>query len=424
MKKIKLILILALLLRFLVMFAAYHGDINNNTSWAKNAADFGLNGFYERKEWKYSLPNQPPGTIYFFWVAGKIYRNVWQASWWLNTHFRFFPSPFIWWWEQKGLWGLVKIPSILADLGIGWLIYDFVGKKKRNWALPLMSLYLFNPVSWYNSAFWGQTDSLVNFVGLIGVIGLIGRQTIRAGFSLCFSLFIKVSLLPFLPVFAAVAFWQKKFKEFLLGALGTLGALGILSLPFHPRIDVFSWLGRLYQQQILPGETGTLTVNAFNFWAILLGKKLALDNILFLGLQTRIWGILIFLFVLLILLRALRRNFSSERVIFSLALVAFASFLFLTRMHERYLFPVFPLLTLLLAFYPRVFWLYLPLSFTHLLNLYSEWWQPDIWWLKNFLIQDISVRAISLLNLLLFFVFLVVFMFNARWLKKKSWFLA
>lgn len=418
-KWFKVVLILALVLRLFLILKAYHGDLNNNISWGTRAAELGLKDFYEREQWEYSAPNQPPGTIYLFWLVGKIYRGVWDVSWWLNSRLPPFPSPFIWWWEQKGLWGLVKLPSILADLGIGWLIYSWVKKNRERLALPLATIWLFNPVSWYNSAFWGQTDGLVNFIGLIGVIGLIGGRIIKAIIFLSFSLFVKVSLFPFLPVFVVAMFWQKRMKELALGTLGALGILGIFSLPFHPRMDVFPWLIGVYQQRILPGEIGTLTANAFNFWAILVGKKLVLDNIAFWGISARIWGVFGFCFMLLMILMFLRGNLREKRIIFALTLVMFASFLFLTRMHERYLFPVFPLMTLLLAFYPRLFVFYLPLSLTHLLNLYSDWWQPYMGWLKELLLKEIVIRGISAFHLLLFFVLLTAFLFKEQWLKKK-----
>src|SRR3989344_3257685 len=132
--KLFLILIAALALRLSLIFVAYHGDLNNNISWGTLAVERGLNGLYgspDANDWPYSAPNQPPLTILMFTGLGLVWRFINSSAWWLNNNFSFFPSGFIWFWERSGMTLLVKLPSLLADLGIGYLIYKHFVNEKR-----------------------------------------------------------------------------------------------------------------------------------------------------------------------------------------------------------------------------------------------------------------------------------------------------
>jgi len=194
-KKLLLIFSLALFLRLSLIFVAYHGDLNNNISWGKLAVERGLNGFYgfpsesfEKVNWEYSAPNQPPLTILLFAGLRTVWLWVERFSWFLNNNIKIFPSGFIWFWELKGMILLVKLPSIFADLGIGLMIYHYVINKTKDErkALILTVVWLSNPIIWYNSSVWGQTDSVVNLLGLAGVLALMEKNLVR--FVLFFSL--------------------------------------------------------------------------------------------------------------------------------------------------------------------------------------------------------------------------------------------
>ena len=72
---------------------------------------------------------------------------------------------------------LIKIPPILIDVAVALVLYLLVkawGRPRgRRWAeraaLAAAAIYLFNPVTWYDSALWGQTDAAGALVILIGV---------------------------------------------------------------------------------------------------------------------------------------------------------------------------------------------------------------------------------------------------------------
>lgn len=409
-----IVFILALLLRICFFSSAYHGDLNNNISWGSIAYERGLSGFYDRIDpsgWPYSVPNQPPLTIMTFWAVRAVWQGIENLSWQLNRQFPLFPSPFIWFWEAKGMVLLIKLPGILADLGIGYLIYKIVqsakGKVHSNKLGKIAAgVWLFNPVSWYVSSIWGQTDSVVNFLGLIGIFYLLKKKLIPFVLFLTLSLLFKGSLTVFIPLLLFVALWQRHSLSDWIKAISiSLVAVIATSIWFHPRWDLLFWVVNLYRQRIFPGEIGYLTANAFNFWW-LVNPGRVLDSTLYLDLPARVWG-----FILVILgvgwsVYRLKKEATEKNVLLSLALVALLTFLFLTRIHERYLYPFFPLATLLLAFVKKIKYFYIVLSLTFLLNLYHLFWAPPMPFLEALYKGGLLALAISIINIATFFYLL------------------
>jgi hypothetical protein len=123
LNKMAVLFFIALTLRLGLVFTAYHGDLNNNISWGTLAVERGLSGFYgssDADDWEYSAPNQPPLSILMFAGVRVVWQVVENVSWWLNNNISIFPSPFIWFWEGRGMILLIKLPGILADLGVGY----------------------------------------------------------------------------------------------------------------------------------------------------------------------------------------------------------------------------------------------------------------------------------------------------------------
>ena len=400
--KIVIIFLSALILRLSLIFIAYHGDLNNNISWGTLAFQRGLSNYYEGKDWLYSAPNQPPLTILTFAAAKAIWQGIENFSWFLNNRVGIFPSGFIWFWESKGMILLVKLPAIFADLIIGWLIYKYLSSKKARLATILTIVWLFNPVIWYNSAIWGQTDSMVNLLGFAAILFLFKKDLIKSFAFLALSALFKGSLVIFMPLIFAYAVMQKyPLKKWLQAALGILAVSLLVSIWFFPYLDLPLWLFKLYQGRILSGEIGDLTANAFNFWWLVNPGKV-LDSTIYLGLQARIWGIIIMVFSLGINIRWLKKKTTEQQLFFSLMFISLCSFIFMTRIHERYLYPFFIPTTLLLGSYQGLPMVYSILSLTNLLNLYNLFFAPSIKLTENLLKNPIFSIILSIVNLFVF----------------------
>lgn len=410
----KIAIFLAFLFRLVLAFGPYHPDLGNHLDWGAKFWEVGPGKFYEYQFWQVSWPNQPPGTIYLFAFLHKITQLILNLLWQLNITISFFPSFLIPFLQQKLPIVMVKLPSILTDLGIAWTIFLMVRKWRNEKIARLASLvFLFNPVSFYNSSIWGQTDSIINFLALLGLYFLWLKRPILGMSSFIFSLYFKTSLIIFLPVFVIALIKEKySFLKILIAFIVPLGIIAIASLPFSQvaHFNVFKWLySDLYLTRVFGHQGNMLTGNAFNFWAFLFGVDLSRTDLgTFLILSLKQWGQLIFGLISIVLLAIVWRRFSWRNIIFALAMISFSAFLFLTNMHERYLYPIFPLVTILLVIYPKIILFYIVLSLIYILNLYHLWWVPAISFLESFYSFNF-IRLLSLVNLVTFFCLLVLF---------------
>lgn len=421
MTKLLLVFIVALMLRLLLVFAAYHGDLNNNIVWGTVAVERGLNGFYGEGTsltydeptnpaykgvyWSFSVPNQPPLSIMIFAGSRLFWQAIENTIWWLNNTLPFFYSPLIWFWETKGMSFAIKLPGILADLGIALLIYNYFKQVKTGLALPLAAIWLFNPVSWYNSSIWGQTDSVVNFLGFAAILTLLQKRLIWFSLLFTLSLLFKSSLFIFLPVVFFISLWQRhRIVEWAKAIGASLLTIIVVTVWFHPAIDLLPWLVNLYKARILPGEIDYLTANAFNFWWLIDSGK-TFDSSVYLGLPARIWGFIIAGLGIALIIKWLHRRLEDATVFYALALTGLLVFLFMTRMHERYLYPFFPSATILVGLVPGFIVPFTLLSVTHLLNLYHLFWAPTLPPLENLYTSVWFANILSIINL---FVFVMV----------------
>ncbi|GAJ11525.1 unnamed protein product, partial [marine sediment metagenome] len=147
-------------------------------------------------------------------------------------------------------------------------------------------------------------------------------------------------------------------------------------------------------------------------WALLSGLSKISDSTPFwLGLPYVFWGYVIFAVALVMVLhKAYHSKWVIEKVFFAAGLLAFAAFLFLTRMHERYLEQAVPFLLLAGVKHRVVLWIFVAVSIFHTLNLYHNWWVPKIDFLVSALSQPIAVSVLSLATLAAFFVLLIQYL--------------
>jgi hypothetical protein len=104
-----------------------------------------------------------------------------------------------------GLGDLIKLPAILADVLLAWLVHSFVlelGGSRRA-ALLGAILILVNPVTWFDSAIWGQVDSVGVLVLLLALRPVAGRPE-RASFFAVVAAIIKPQLGILIPILVVV----------------------------------------------------------------------------------------------------------------------------------------------------------------------------------------------------------------------------
>ena len=143
-----------------------------------------------------AVPTSPLAASFFTWLHINLITFASLLINWLNISLPIFPSKLVWWWEQSGELIAIKLPSILADFAIAAALVRLTKKGWIGW------LYLGNPALWYNSGFWGQTDSVVAAFAIWSLVWLSKSRLLLSTIFLGLSLATKASWLPLVsPIF-------------------------------------------------------------------------------------------------------------------------------------------------------------------------------------------------------------------------------
>jgi len=409
--KIEQIIFIALVLRIIILIiSGYHPDLLNHIDWGNKLLSLGPKKFYENIFWDVSWPNQPFGTMILFALCAFLKNIIFEFIELINQNVGIFPSfiiPFIS--KNIHIW-MVKLPFIIFDLGLGFLIYKIVLSFKPKQAKLASILFLFNPVIIYNSTIWGQTDSLINFSALFGIYLAFQRKYFSGIIIFLTTFLFKLSLIIYLPVsFIFLIKRYKDWKKFIPPVLVFFIIIIFMAVPF--KLEGFSsleWIWYMYTNRVLVRQGSMLNGNAFNFWGLIFSINLSNSEFSkFLGITYQYWGRLLYLISLLpIWIKFLKNKLSLKNLLNILLLSSFSCFLFLTNMHERYLYPIFPLITILIFFKKtKINIKHLALlSSLHFLNLYKLWYYPSIKILVTILdfANSIVCRLFSLILLLIF----------------------
>jgi dolichyl-phosphate-mannose--protein O-mannosyl transferase/Gpi18-like mannosyltransferase len=362
-----------LLLRlFFIGNEGFKTDVQTFVAWAMALAEHGLGSFYNAT----NFADYPPGYFYVLAVVGWIW----------ETFFKSFDGG-----HYVVIAAMVKLPAILADLGIGVLVYAIVRRfAGMRVALGASALWLFNPAIVYNSAAWGQVDSVAAGFALLAIYVLLRSGDdapervswwIVAGWVLfAYSLLIKPQAAVLLPLMIAFAFVdpQRRRARLLSTGMGIVAGL-ILALaltePFHHGnpVDAFSWLLARYSfgSNVYPFNS----VNAFNLWAIR-GQfwQPDTDPIMFFGWFSLgpqyLWGIFLVVAATALVVWRYLQDRTPRGLLEGCAIATIAFFVLATRMHERYLFNGLLFTIVCLPFARRYLWGAIALTVVLLANLF------------------------------------------------------
>lgn len=339
-------------------------DLSRYRDWGKVAFEHGVTSSYYSKYTSFGIyaNNQPPGTVYIDYAMYSVYRAFYGTNESNEKTYDFF----------------IKIPGIVADCGIGILIYlCLVPYIHKRFSILASTLFLFNPIVIYNSSIWGQTDALTNIFLMAAITTLLYKKNFLAVLFLFTSLLIKLSLLPLIPVLLLfiIKSMGYEYKKFALYVVISLGILGLFILPISSNPLLWSWKFLISNSS---GELQHITNYAFNFWSILFNPdyfaNVPLSSDVYFGLSLSAWGYILFgIFYCALIAQAFRRPITIESISAILFMSAFAMYLFLPRMHERYLYPVFPLFALYIGFARKHYFEFIILTLINFINLYVTW---------------------------------------------------
>jgi len=410
------LLILGLILRSMVLFLDFSFDVNSFITWGKDAFFLGFRGFYDRPSsavFADLYPNYPPLAIYLFYISYGLYILVTTIAWKLNILFPLFPSKLIFFLQSKSaIAAFFKLPAIFADLGIALIVALFAKKlfpRMKKYPGIAASLILFNPAFFYNSAYWGQTEAIPIFFILLSFYFLLfSKKAVLASALFTLAILSKQNAIVFTPFFLLL--YSKKFKKenIIKGIIFSVIIFWTAFIPFYKSGNVILFPFITYYQKILIVSGLPYISNyAFNFWALISQWKDIVDTNIFFGLQYRYWGYLITsFFVLFILQKSYREKVPPADTLFAAGLVAYASFLFLTKIHERHFEQVLPFLIPLALRNKKIFGLFLLLSVSHFFNLYHNWPVPKIDFVLYLIRSSLVVNLFILTFLGSFFLLL------------------
>jgi dolichyl-phosphate-mannose--protein O-mannosyl transferase/Gpi18-like mannosyltransferase len=329
-------------------------DVTTFVAWTLSLLENGLSHFYA----KTSFADYPPG--YFYILA--IFGHLWAPFRALDPSY-------------AALRIVVKLPAVLADLGVGVLLYA-IGRRFATQAVALgaAAIYLLNPATIMISADWGQVDSVAAGLGLFAVFLLLRQRYIGAWITLAYSLLIKPQAAVLIALFIAYAFAdpQRRAERLKATGIGMLCALVfaiVLVLPFHPTwnpVEALQWLLQRYQYGSSVYDYNT--VNAFNLWAIK-GPFWQKDSQLIWLFPQYVWGVVLVVASLALVIWRYLQERSEAAFLESCTIALLGFFILATRMHERYSFDAMLFCTACIPIARRYLWGTIALSVVLFANL-------------------------------------------------------
>ncbi len=336
-------LLLGLALRLcLSMLPGFQIDVNDWFAWAIRLSHFNFVTFYSKD----FFTDYTPGYLYILSVLGFL-KNFLQMP-------------------DRNFYLLLKIPAIISDLVIALLAFYQIKKVVPEKLAFLAFLFiLFNPAIIFNSAVWGQVDSILTLFLLITVISLKKNNLIFGSIFYGLSLLIKPQALALIPVLAIFLINQFKLLNLFKLLVPGLLIIFILALPFFPNQTLVNLAHHITNTA---GEYPYTSLFAYNLWGAV-GFWLP-DNKLWQGISYQNLGYILFLSYWVTIVYFYFRNKLS---IYTLGALAAMGFFFLpTRAHERYLYPALIFLILSTVTFRSRLLLTLTgaLSLLHFLDLY------------------------------------------------------
>lgn len=382
-----LVLRLVLLLS-LARTIGYMPDHNDFGRWGIQAVERGLLTLYSEPPPKRPLQvwngarwvqqhyndricNYPPGATYLLAFSGAGFEGAGGGA--LNS---------------TGARAWFSIWGILADFVLAAGCAALVGLvANRKVVLYVYGVAVFYPPFWWDSAIWGQMDTVVLAPLVWMVYFLLRERYLTAGILWGVALSLKTQAILAVPVWAAVLVLHTARPRVLIGAAVAAGTLFVLALPFtlqglfSPSAGAFDWATKSYGEPV--GETYAQysTLKAFNLWyldALVYDSLNANETVG--GLSKRHWGYMALALGLIGSAAFATIRWRQQRlglVVWTL-LVMLCAVMLPTNVHERYLILALPWLLILAARGWQVWPGLLALTFVMLMQLGWPLWYEGL----------------------------------------------
>jgi len=350
-------------------------DIRNFKLWSMHLAQHPFREFYESAgSGKGIWADYPPLYMLVLWFTGKFYL-LFDASF---SH-----------WTGPLFTLITKLPAILADLGcMAFLIV--ILKRYVSFSLACFAglVFALHPAVFYESAMWGQIDSVTLFLQLAGIWLLIRKDYAAAILVTALNILVKPQGLILMPLILALTLYRRQWMHLVAGLVSSAMVTAVLTALFVPLRQIPGWLWEQYVSQA--NLYAHSSIQAFNLWSLSgMWQSDVTRGIFGWGngspawfLQHKTWGLILFSLAYAAALVYFwlkdRQHVASDDeengvLIWHVsAFIMVAFFLFPTRMHERYLFSGLFLLLGSAILQKRLIWPFWLFSATFMLNLLYE----------------------------------------------------
>lgn len=392
LRKYKELLIIFTLLfaaRFYLSTLFFNNDIYNFLTWVVSINDKGFMGLYERDFSPWAQANYPPVLNYLYFLCDKLGHFIFGSNIPMNILASFY-----------------KLPSMIAETFLA--AYLFTRRQKL-----VALVILLNPAIWYNTMFWGETDGIVASVGFLSILILTNNKIILGLLLYSLALLIKQPAVIYLPVIGLYIFKKATVKSFLIGVILSVVFIWVSFLPLNNQNPLIYPITFYLQTLSLPPYQHLGSVNAFNFWYLLGFNLMSDDTTYFLTINQ--WGlVLAFIFVVILLVKFFKqKHIDMLQVSTVIGLCNFAIFLFLTRVHERYIFPALIFL-IPLAIKNKVN--FIPYSIISIISFIDLFW---VWHFDHQLnttiyLNELTTKLLALINIVCFAYLLIIFLISKQ----------
>ncbi|PIV06630.1 hypothetical protein CO009_00295 [Candidatus Shapirobacteria bacterium CG_4_8_14_3_um_filter_35_11] len=405
--QITLIILIGILIRILISPLNTSGDIAVHQEWARVLYRKGLTNSYFYSHWPTSIPTQPPLMMLGFWLSEHLYQNQYVLSE-LHNQIHLPPTAIILWFDQNGEFLLLKIWAIIGDI-ISALIAYFVIKKitqKSNLAIIGVLLIMLNPVSIYESAFWGQNDIIGSAFAYASLLLFTSANASFLSIPLFIVAFsIKPTVTILIPIYILIFIKMFKYKLLLSQFAGITIGLILLILSFKPFLNQsppnINEIYTIVNHRISPSSKGVIRASnsAFNFYSLFYTLDRTPGNLPFLFINLNILGIIFYIIIVTAVAFHLFKNkLTPTNYLFYIFFISQGAFIFMTSMLERYFFPAFIASNILLVTNPK--------------NTRKYFILQNILWLLNLIFsRPQSLLLVKILSLVAILNYLTIYSF-------------
>ncbi len=329
----------------------------------------------------------------------------------------------------------LKYITYLFEFGSTLILFFILKNQFKDFFKSLFYslFYLLNFAILYNSAVWGQVDGIMTFFVFASIISAYYNKTILSILLFVLAVNMKLQAIFFVPLLLYVLALHYERKQLVKLGIGLFCAILLQFLiisPFYFNGD-FDKFWHVIENSI--GKFPHITMNAYNFWALLVDSKNFFDSdaLDFWGLSYKSWGLMLFLstsFMALIipLIRVYKKLIHGKSTTISLneilllgALIPLLFFFFNTQMHERYSHPAFIFITVYSLLNRKIHLLIIS-SIAYFLNLEDVLQAFNTQNYSTLIYTPFFIATLYLLTIVLLFIELYKFQLNKNFTIKEN----